>query len=294
MLGVCHILHNLWSIGCQIIIIEQSRSIKVHLFQPSEFLPMRTISKYGLHITANRLLNQSMSCIEYSVGRFECRDFLCRIIDKTGLNVFKDRQFLRIFLPFQYSTFYLNVPKTIIWKTRMPDFVTFTFQCIFIIMLTPCLTLITSSFIRQCFRYYQGDFLSSFTTYGYLRKTGQILSHIQHNCRRVYCSFGRFGSSHHLFWIQLGYFLNIIPFHNLHRRCHLRTEHSFRRFLNHYRTPMTIIETNLIPSFLFATGIIIFPSINTIKGYRTQIIFPLMIRTDRLACSILIIDYQFK
>ena len=49
------------------------------------------------------------------------------------------------------------------------------------------------------FRYYQGDFLSSFTTYGYLRKTGQILSHIQHNSRRVYCSFGRFGSSHHLF-----------------------------------------------------------------------------------------------
>jgi len=39
------------------------------LFQPSEFLPMRTIGKYGLHITANRLLNQSMSCIEYSVGR---------------------------------------------------------------------------------------------------------------------------------------------------------------------------------------------------------------------------------
>jgi len=45
-----------------------------------------------MHIAANRLLNQSMSCIEYSVGRFECRDFLCRIIDKTGLNVFKLEQ----------------------------------------------------------------------------------------------------------------------------------------------------------------------------------------------------------
>ena len=72
--------------------------------------------------------------------------------------------------------------------------------------------------------------------------------------------------------------MNIIPFHDFHRSRHLWTKYSFRSFLYDYRTPMTVIKANLIPSFLFTTRIIIFSSIYAIEGYRTKIIFPIIIK----------------
>ena len=61
-----------------------------------------------------------------------------------------------------------------------------------------------------------------------------------------------------------------------------------------YRTPVTVIKANLIPSFLFTTRIIIFSSIYAIEGYRTKIIFPIIIGMNRRTCSIFVVNNQLK
>jgi len=160
------------------------------LFQPTQFLAMRTIGKHGLHIASHRLLYQPMGLIEYTIGTLECGYLRSRIINKARLYLLDHRKMQGVFLPFQHSAFHLNIPETIIRKTRMPSFHSFPFQDIFIIMLSAGLTLIASSFVRQGFGYKQSYFLPFLSTDGNFGETGQVLSHIQHKGRRIYCPFG--------------------------------------------------------------------------------------------------------
>lgn len=142
------------------------------LFQPTQFLAMRTIGKHGLHIASHRLLYQPMGLIEYTIGTLECGYLRSRIINKARLYLLNHRKMQGVFLPFQHSAFHLNIPETIIRKTRMPSFHSFPFQDIFIIMLSAGLTLIASSFVRQGFGYKQSYFLPFLSTDGNFGETG--------------------------------------------------------------------------------------------------------------------------
>ena len=133
-------------------------------------------------------------------------------------------------------------------------------------MLTSRLPLVTGSFLRQSLSHHQSNFLTSFTTHGNFRKTGKVLPHIQYESGKVDGSLGRFTGRGNLFRGQFRHFPDTITFHDFHRSRHLRTQRSLRSFLNHYRAPTRIIKTCPVPPFLFATRIIIFASINTIKG----------------------------
>ena len=160
------------------------------LFQPAQFLPVRTIRKHGLHIASHRFLYQPMGLIEYTVGTLECGYLRSRVINKARLYLLDHRKTEGILLPFQHSAFHLNIPEAIVRKTRMPSLHSLPFQSIFIIMLSAGLTLIASSFVRQGFGYKQGYFLPFLSTDGNFGETGQVLSHIQHKGRRGHRPFG--------------------------------------------------------------------------------------------------------
>ena len=160
------------------------------LFQPAQFLPVRTIRKHGLHIASHRFLYQPMGLIEYTIGTLECGYLRSRVINKARLYLLDHRKTVGILLPFQHSAFHLNIPKAIVRKTRMPSFHSLPFQGILIIMLSAGLTLIASSLVRQGFGYKQGYFLPFLSTDGNFGETGQVLSHIQHKGRRVHRPFG--------------------------------------------------------------------------------------------------------
>ena len=160
------------------------------LFQPAQFLPVRTIRKHGLHIASHRFLYQPMGLIEYTIGTLECGYLRSRVINKARLYLLDHRKTEGILLPFQHSAFHLNIPEAIVRKTRMPSLHSLPFQGIFIIMLSAGLTLIASSLVRQGFGYKQGYFLPFLSTDGNFGETGQVLSHIQHKGRRVHRPFG--------------------------------------------------------------------------------------------------------
>ena len=160
------------------------------LFQPAQFLPVRTIGKHGLHIASHRFLYQPMGLIEYTIGTLECGYLRSRIINKARLYLLDHRKTVGILLPFQHSAFHLNIPEAIVRKTRMPSLHSLPFQSIFIIMLSAGLTLIASSLVRQGFGYKQGYFLPFLSTDGNFGEPGQVLSHIQHKGRRVHRPFG--------------------------------------------------------------------------------------------------------
>ena len=160
------------------------------LFQPAQFLPVRTIRKHGLHIASHRFLYQPMGLIEYTIGTLECGYLRSRVINKARLYLLDHRKTEGILLPFQHSAFHLNIPKAIVRKTRMPSLHSLPFQGILIIMLSAGLTLIASSLVRQGFGYKQGYFLPFLSTDGNFGETGQVLSHIQHKGRRVHRPFG--------------------------------------------------------------------------------------------------------
>ena len=160
------------------------------LFQPAQFLPVRTIGKHGLHIASHRFLYQPMGLIEYTIGTLECGYLRSRVINKARLYLLDHRKTEGILLPFQHSAFHLNIPEAIVRKTRMPSLHSLPFQSIFIIMLSAGLTLIASSFVRQGFGYKQGYFLPFLSTDGNFGETGQVLSHIQHKGRRGHRPFG--------------------------------------------------------------------------------------------------------
>ena len=160
------------------------------LFQPAQFLPVRTIGKHGLHIASHRFLYQPMGLIEYTIGTLECGYLRSRIINKARLYLLDHRKTVGILLPFQHSAFHLNIPEAIVRKTRMPSLHSLPFQSIFIIMLSAGLTLIASSLVRQGFGYKQSYFLPFLSTDGNFGETGQVLSHIQHKGRRVHRPFG--------------------------------------------------------------------------------------------------------
>ena len=160
------------------------------LFQPAQFLPVRTIRKHGLHIASHRFLYQPMGLIEYTIGTLECGYLRSRVINKARLYLLDHRKTEGILLPFQHSAFHLNIPEAIVRKTRMPSLHSLPFQSIFIIMLSAGLTLIASSFVRQGFGYKQGYFLPFLSTDGNFGETGQVLSHIQHKGRRGHRPFG--------------------------------------------------------------------------------------------------------
>ena len=160
------------------------------LFQPTQFLAMRTIGKHRLHVASHRFLYQPVGIIEYAVGAFEGGYFRSRVINKARLYLLDHRKTEGILLPFQHSAFHLNIPEAIVRKTRVPSFHSFPFQGIFIIMLSAGLTLIASSFVRQGFGYKQSYFLPFLSTDGNFGETGQVLSHIQHKGRGVHRPFG--------------------------------------------------------------------------------------------------------
>ena len=160
------------------------------LFQPAQFLPVRTIGKHGLHVASHRFLYQPMGLIEYTIGTLECGYLRSRVINKARLYLLDHRKTVGILLPFQHSAFHLNIPEAIVRKTRMPSLHSLPFQGIFIIMLSAGLTLIASSFVHQGFGYKQGYFLPFLSTDGNFGETGQVLSHIQHKGRRVHRPFG--------------------------------------------------------------------------------------------------------
>ena len=160
------------------------------LFQPAQFLPVRTIRKHGLHIASHRFLYQPMGLIEYTIGTLECGYLRSRVINKARLYLLDHRKTVGILLPFQHSAFHLNIPKAIVRKTRMPSLHSLPFQGILIIMLSAGLTLIASSLVRQGFGYKQGYFLPFLSTDGNFGEPGQVLSHIQHKGRRVHRPFG--------------------------------------------------------------------------------------------------------
>lgn len=119
------------------------------LFQPAQFLPVRTIRKHRLHVASHRFLYQPVGIIEDAVGAFEGGYFRSRVINKARLYLLDHRKTEGILLPFQHSTFHLNIPEAIVGETRMPSFHSLPFQSIFIIMLSAGLTLIASSLVRQ-------------------------------------------------------------------------------------------------------------------------------------------------
>lgn len=106
------------------------------LFQPAQFLPVRTIRKHRLHVASHRFLYQPVGIIEDAVGAFEGGYFRSRVINKARLYLLDHRKTEGILLPFQHSTFHLNIPEAIVGETRMPSFHSLPFQSIFIIMLS--------------------------------------------------------------------------------------------------------------------------------------------------------------
>ena len=88
------------------------------LFQPAQFLPVRTIRKHGLHIASHRFLYQPVGIIEYAVGAFEGGYFRSRVINKARLYLLDHRKTEGILLPFQHSAFHLNIPEAIVRGKR--------------------------------------------------------------------------------------------------------------------------------------------------------------------------------
>lgn len=86
------------------------------LFQPAQFLPVRTIGKHGLHVASHRFLYQPVCIIEDAVGAFESGYFRSRVINKARLYLLDHRKTEGILLPFQHSAFHLNIPEAIVRK----------------------------------------------------------------------------------------------------------------------------------------------------------------------------------
>lgn len=81
------------------------------LFQPAQFLPVRTIRKHRLHVASHRFLYQSVGIIEDAIGAFEGGYFRSRVINKARLYLLDHRKTEGVLLPFQHSAFHLNIPK---------------------------------------------------------------------------------------------------------------------------------------------------------------------------------------
>ena len=262
------------------------------LFQPAQLLAMGAIGKHGLHIAAYRLFYQPMGSIKDRIRALESRNFRSRIINEARPDILNNRQLPGILLSFQHCPFHLYIAETIIRETGMPSLLPLSFQGIFIVMLPACLPLVASAFLRQRFGYKQCDLLSFLSTDGYLRKSCQVLSHVQDKGGCVYSTFGRLAGRGYLFGSQPGYFPDAIVFHDFNRLCHLRAEHSFRSFLYHYGTPCVISKSRFVPVLLFAACVIVFAAIDAIKYYRTEIVFPVFIGNDGFGAAIFIVHHQ--
>lgn len=159
------------------------------LFQPAQFLPVRTIRKHRLHVASHRFLYQPVCIIEDAVGAFEGGYFRSRVINKARLYLLDHRKTEGILLPFQHSAFHLNIPEAIVGETRMPSFHPPLSK--YIHNNVVCRSDADCKLLRPSgIRYKQGYFLPFLSTDGNFGEPGQVLSHIQHKGRRVHRPFG--------------------------------------------------------------------------------------------------------
>ncbi|MPN59892.1 hypothetical protein SDC9_207614 [bioreactor metagenome] len=82
MLCIGHVLHHLGKEGGQVIVVQQTGTIEVQLFQPAQFFTVRTVGKHRLHVAAHGLAYNAVCTVEHVVGATESGYITSRVIHK--------------------------------------------------------------------------------------------------------------------------------------------------------------------------------------------------------------------
>ena len=267
-LCIGNITHHLRQVGRQVVVVQQPRAVQMHLLQPAELLTVGAVGPDGLHVAAHGMVDQPMGGVENRIRRLEFGHLLGLVMHKAGVDLLDHGQRIGILHPGQYRPFEQDVAESVVGESRMPCFCSLAFECIGVIVLTACLTLLRGVAVGRCLSHDERDLCSALSPHGNLGEAGHVLSHVEQQRRRVDRALGLGGGSLDLLGGELMYLLRRITTADADRWCLLGCKYALRSLLHDNRLPCRGIEVGAVPSGLLEAGIVILASVNRVKGNR--------------------------
>ena len=191
------------------------------LLQPPQFFALWAVGQHTLHVGAFGALDELVGLGHQFIVAPEGGGLRRRVVDEATLQSVYHRQTVRIVLLLQDGTFHLDIAEPIVGETWMPCLYAFTFEGVFVIVLSTGLRLVTDPLWREPLRDEQRHFLASLPRQGDFWITGKVLSHVIDKCRGADGAFGFLRSCHQRVLIYRMDALDRVSFHDFYWWCRL-------------------------------------------------------------------------
>ena len=290
LLGVHYVADNLGHQGGHVVVVEERRTHKVILLQPTQFLAVRTVGEHGLHVASFGALYQPVGLRHQLVVAPEGGGLGGGVVNEATLQVVDDRQTIGIGLLFHHGSLYLDVAETIVGEPGMPCLLSVTFQSVLVIMLATRLALVAHALWGEAFRDEHRHLLPTLARDGDGGESGEVLPHVADEGGCVYLTLALARGRFERVLVDRAHRLDGETLHDAHRRGGLGIQLSLRTFHHHGFFPLAVVEFGFKTSLLLQSGIIRLTAIDAVERDGTLAPMPTVIAHHMLSGTVVVSD----